>query len=49
MWILIWSMFLGNGGGSGSAEFNTKEACEYALSVVKTHGRYVDVNCVPKG
>jgi hypothetical protein len=56
--LIVVSYFSGNGGNGQTVtfqEFNTIQACEFALRVIeeKKHGRYTwdqyKLSCVPKG
>lgn len=52
-WILIWFVTTADGGGSGSAEFNTYEACNEAIEMVELAYARWDARafafCVQKG
>lgn len=51
-WVLLWLFLGGNGAGTATAEFNTKEACEYAAEQTRSfEGVFSRTKavCVPKG
>lgn len=51
-WILLWVFLGGNGAGTATAEFNTKEACEVAAAKVQSFEGVMSrtkTACVPKG
>ena len=51
-WIMLWVFSLGQGSGNATAEFNTLDACEYAVAQADKMEGIMGVSkavCVPKG